>query len=355
MAKQADARRVNPEKLRDYASCALSKVGVPKKDADTTAHILVEADLRGVDSHGVAHLYSFYIQGIQKGRINAKPSMKVVRGSPTTAWIDGDKGLGFVNGARAMTEAIRMARRSGSGWVSVCNSTHYGAGAYYAMMGLEHDMLGFSLTVGGNIVAAPGGSGKLMAANVIAIAAPGNKYGPFVLDMATSVVAGGKLEIAARQGVRVPEGWIVDKQGRSTTDPELYFKGEAAILPLGGTIPLGAYKGFGLALWVDIMAGLLSGDGGGLLRKKGGTDHAFGAIRVDAFPSGGNFKQLMDEMIEKLHKAPTVPGVDKILYPGERENLIAEERSRNGIPLHPKVIEELETMSRDLHLRMDIW
>jgi LDH2 family malate/lactate/ureidoglycolate dehydrogenase len=350
-----ESGRADPQKLESLASAALRKAGVPKADADTTAHIIVDADLRGVDSHGVAHLYSFYVQGVQKGRINAKPDLEIAHGSPTTASLDGDKGLGFVVGHRAMSEAIDMARKSGLGWVSVCNSTHYGAGAYYAMMALEHDMIGFSLTVGGNIVAGPGGKGRLVGANVLAVAAPGNRYGPFVLDMATSVVAGGKLEIAHRQGTKVPEGWVVDSEGRPITDPGVYFANSGAILPLGSTISHGAYKGFGLILLVDILAGLLSGDGGSLLHLKGGPSHAFGAFRIDAFPAGGEFKSLMDDMIEKVHAAPTVEGAGQMMYPGERENLIQQERSTKGVPLHPKVVEELEKMCKDLDLPWDIW
>jgi len=346
--------RANPQKLVEYASQALRKVGVPKDDADITAHILVQADLRGVDSHGVAHLYSFYVQGVKKGEINARPNLRVIRGSPTTASLDGDRGLGFVVGHTAMSEAINMARESGSGWVTVYNSTHYGAGAYYAMMALEHAMVGFSFTTGGTIVAAPGSVGRTVGANVIAVAAPGVKHGPFVLDMATSVVAGGKLEIALREGTTVPEGWAIDKEGHPLTDPKAFPEG-GAILPLGSTISHGAYKGFGLALVVDILAGLLSGGGGSLLHRKGGPGHAFGALRIDAFPTGGDFMKLMDAMIEKVHAAPTVKGVERVMYPGERENLIQEERSRNGIPLHPKIVADLHTMAQELDIPLDIW
>jgi LDH2 family malate/lactate/ureidoglycolate dehydrogenase len=350
-----DAKRVNPQKLRDFASLALEKVGVPKSDAGNTAQILVEADLRGVDSHGVGHLYSFYVQGIQKGRINPTPKLEIKHGGPTTASLDGDKGLGFVVGHKAMSESIRMAQEHGSGWVAVCNSTHYGAGAYYAMMALEHNMIGFSFTTGGTIVAAPGGAGRLVGANVIAIAAPGGEHGPFVLDMATSVVAGGKLEIALREGSSVPEGWAVDKDGHPVTDPKAYYENDGAILPLGSTISHGAYKGFGLAILVDLLAGMLSGDGGSLLHLKGGPSHAFGALRIDAFPSGGDFGSLMDAMVGKIHGAPTVEGAGGIMYPGERENLIQDERSRDGIPLHPKIVDELQTMSQELDIPMDIW
>lgn len=282
--------------------------------------------------------------------------MVLHKGSPTTGVLDGDAGLGFVAGRRAMNDAMAMAREHGSGWVSVRNSSHYGAGAYYSMMALEHDMVGFSFTVGGNIVAAPGGKGRLVGANVISVAAPGRVHGPLVLDMATGVVAGGKLEIARREGKPAPVGWAVDQEGRPITDPEAYFRNEqGAVLPLGGAIESGAYKGFGLAMVVDILCGLLSGGGGGLLRLDKRTNHAFGALRINAFPSGADFKEMMDAMIEKIHAAPTLPGMPRLMYPGERENLIYAERSRAGIPLHPKIVAELEQMARDLGLTMDIW
>ncbi len=350
-----ERRRANPEKLIKFGSLAFQKVGVPKADADITSHIIVQADLRGIDSHGVGHLYSFYVKGIQSGRINPRCAVKVNKGSPTTAVVDGDAGLGFIGGYRAMEAAMDMAQEYGSGWVSVRNSNHFGAGGFYAMMALDRKMIGFSFTVGGNIVAMPGSKGRPVGANVIAIAAPGNKSGPMVLDMATSVVAGGKFEIANREEKPTPPSWGVDKSGKPITDPRVFNTDPGAILPLGGTVEAGAYKGFGLAMFVDVLCGVLSGTGGSLLRYDKRTSHAFGALRIDAFPSGRDFGDQIDAMIEQIHAQPVWPGQKPVMYPGERENLMAAERGKNGIPLHPKIVAELEEMSDTLGLDMDIW
>jgi len=295
-----------------------------------------------------------YVQGVAQGRINPTPDIKVSRGSHTTASVDGDGGLGFVVGHRAMSEAIGMAQEHGSGWVTVGNSNHYGAGAYYAMMALDHDMIGFSFTSAGPLVAPPGGIEPLVGGNVIAAAAPGKKYGPLVLDMATCVVARGKLEIAARQGNSVPEGWAIDGNGQPLTDPERFFSEGGAVLPLGSTVSHGAYKGFGLALVVEVLAGLLSG-AGSFIPMTAGVCHAFGALRLDGFPTATDFKESMDAMIENIHSAPTVEGAAPVMYPGERENLVREERLKQGIPLHPRVVEDLQAMGEELGIPLEIW
>lgn len=345
--------RADPSRLRAFASQAFQRVGVPVGDADRTAAIMVEADLRGIDSHGVGHLHGLYIQGIEQGRINPAPDVRVSRGSHTTASVDGDGGLGFVVGYRAMSEAISMAGEHGSGWVTVGNSNHYGAGAYYAMMALDHDMVGFSFTSAGPLVAPPGGIEPLVGGNVIAVAAPGKQYGPFVLDMATCVVARGKIEIAARQGIGVPEGWATDTNGQPLTDPEKFFSEGGAILPLGSAVSHGAYKGFGLALVVEVLAGLLSGVGS-FVPMTAGACHAFGALWLDGFPTATGFKGLMDAMIENIHSAPVIEGAAPVMYPGERENLTREERSKEGIPLHPRIVEDLQAMGEELGIPLEI-
>ncbi|MDP2947971.1 MAG: Ldh family oxidoreductase [Chloroflexota bacterium] len=355
---EGNSWRANPEKLTRFVAVALQKAGIPKPDADLTAEVLVQADLRGVHSHGVERLYivpgSQYIKNIQAGKLNPHPNIVVRRGSLTTATVDGDRGLGFVVSCRAMNEAIEMARKNGSGWVSVYNSTHYGAGAYYSMMAPPHDMVGFSFTTGGNIVGAPGGRGKPVGANVISVAAPGKRCGPFVLDMATCVAPGGRMRIAARSGKKLPEGWGVNDDGTPMTDANEFNEGRGALLPLGSTIENGAYKGFGLALVVDILTGLLSGSGGAMLHTKKGGSHAFGALRVDAFPGGEDFKDQMDALIEKIHSIPPLPGFKGVMYPGERENVLCEERLKSGIPLEDEVVDSLKAMARDLGIPMDV-
>jgi len=349
-------RKVNGQRLERFVSMAFQEVGVPLGDADLTAKILVDADLRGIDSHGVINLHGTYIKGIQGGTINPTPEIKISLGSPTTASVDGDNGLGFVVSHRAMDECIRMARECGTGWATACNSTHSGAGAYYVLMAARQDMIGIHCSTGGSTVAAPGGKGRLIGNNVIAFGAPGRKHGPFVLDMAPTMAIANKLHMLQWEGKRMPEGWAIDSEGRPITDPNVYFAAPGAILPLGSSPAFGVHKGFGLLLVSDILTGLLSGDGGSMLRRKGEHSHAFCAIRIDAFPTGGDFKDLMDTMLERLHATPTVEGVGRIRYPGERGNLTYKERSASGIPLRQNVVDDLQRMSEALHLPMDdIW
>ena len=347
-------RRADPQKLLRFVSSAFQGVAVPVGDADLTAKILVDADLRGIDSHGVINLGG-YIQGLQTGTINPRPEIKISVGSPTTVSVDGDKGLGFVVSHRAMEECLRMAKVYGTGWATACNSNHSGAGAYYVLMAAKQDMIGIHSSSGGSTVAAPGGKGRLIGNNVIAFAAPGRKHGPFVLDMAPTMAIANKLHMLQWEGKRMPEGWAIDSEGRPITDPKVYFATEGAILPLGSTAANGVHKGFGLLLLSDILTGLLSGDGGSMFRRHGEHTHAFCALRIDAFPTGGDFKDLMDAMIEKLHATPTVAGVGRIRYPGERGNLTYTERSANGIPLRQNVVDDLQRMSEALKLPMDVW
>jgi L-2-hydroxycarboxylate dehydrogenase (NAD+) len=350
------SKRANPNKLKQFASLAFQRVGVSLSDADLTAEILVDADLRGIDSHGVINLYGYYIKGIQNGAINRNPRLQISSGSPTTASVDGDNGLGFVVSHRAMSESIRMAKEFGTGWTTVCNSNHSGAGAYYVLMAAKQDMIGIHSSSGGSTVAAPGGRGRLIGNNVIAFAAPGKKHGPFVLDMAPTMAIANKLHKLQWEGKSMPVCWAVDSKGHPITDPNVYFREEGAILPLGSTAANGVHKGFGLLLVSDILTGLLSGDGGSMFRRKGEHTHLFCALRIDAFPSAGVFKDLMDEMVEKLHATPTIEGAGSIRYPGERGNLTYIERSAKGIPLRPNVVDDLQKMSEDLNLPMDkIW
>lgn len=353
--KDDAARKAHPQKLLRFVSSAFQCVAVPVGDADLAAKILVDADLRGIDSHGVMNLGG-YIQGLRAGTINPRPEIAISVGSPTTASVDGDNGLGLVVSHRAMEECLRMAKVYGTGWATACHSNHSGAGAYYVLMAAEQGMIGIHSSSGGSTVAAPGGKGRLIGNNVLAFAAPGKTHGPFVLDMAPTMAIANKLHMLQWQGKKMPEGWAIDSQGRPITDPNVYFATEGAILPLGGSAANGVHKGFGLLLLSDILTGLLSGDGGSMFRRKGEHTHVFCALRINAFPTGGDFTDLMDAMVEKLHATPTVQGVGRIRYPGERGNLTYRERSANGIPLRPHVVEALQALSRELTLSLDdVW
>ena len=346
---------VDAGRLTDFAAKALQKMGVPEEDARITARILVAADLRGVDSHGVAHLAPFYIRRIRNGLINVRPQITVFSHASSTVIMDGDEGLGFVVGYRAMTEAMRRAEKTGSGFVAVRNSTHFGAGAYYAMMALQRDMIGISLTQGGKGIVAPGSRGKGIGLNVISVAVPAKEEAPFVLDMATGVVAGGKLELAARNGTPIPEGWAVDMDGNPVTE---VAKATGGILPLGGIPRLGSYKGFGLTVIVDILCSTLSG-GLSIPEKESGpstvgkANHFFGALRIDGFMPANEFKKRMDAMIQAHHELPKALGVDRIYLAGEVEQETEKQR-RQGLTLHPSVLASLQEVAKELNIEYDL-
>jgi len=341
--------------LGRFAEALLAKLGVPAEDARVTAELLLDTDLRGIESHGMAHLVDFYVRRIQSGEIEPRPTFATTHDALSAATIDGGRGLGFVVGERAMRLAIEKARATGSGWVSVGNSTHYGAGSCYAMMALPENMIGFSFTTGGRRMTPPGGLGRTMGLNVISVAAPTPRGFPYVLDMATSVVAAGKLEIAQRRGTPVPEGWAVDAEGRPLTDPQAWDQ-SCMLLPLGGLASTGAFKGFGLAILVDILTGALSGFGTST-EIDGGRNAAqcFGALRIDAFVELETYMERMGGMIDAIKRTPTLEGVDEVRIPGELEHALAESRRKAGtVPMHPAVLDGFRQAADELGVPFDL-
>ena len=342
---------VNPAKLTDLVFRAFRKVGLSEEDARIATDIVIITDLRGIDSHGVARLWMSYVRGLREGRINPKPNIQVISHAPATAIVDGDQGLGFIVGHRAMEEAIRRAAQTGAGFVSVRNSTHFGAGGNYAMQALKHDMIGISMTQGGKDIVVPGSHGRGEYINVIAIAVPTGLDAPFVLDMATGVVAFGKIEIASREGKTLPVGWAVDKDGQPVTDPKKFREAGGGLLPLGGSPALGAYKGWGLAIAVDVLTGVLSA--APPTNQMAGT-HFFGALRIDSFRPAAEFKKSMAEMVQGYHELPKAPGVERIFIPGEPEAEIEKRRRAEGIPLNPSVADSLKEMAQALGIEYSL-
>jgi L-2-hydroxycarboxylate dehydrogenase (NAD+) len=349
---------VDPGKLTQFSAKVLQKVGVPEEDAERTAGMLVAADLRGIDSHGVSHLGSLYIRRIKEGLINPKPQIKMVSHAQATAVMDGDRGLGFVVGYHAMTEALKRAVEIGAGFVSVRNSTHCGAASTYAMMALPQNMIGIALTTGGRAMVVPGSAGRGAGINVISVAVPTRGDAAFVLDMATTVVAGSKFEIALRSGqATVPEGWAVDKTGKPLTDPTKYAE-EGALLPLGGQPETGAFKGFGLSVLVDILCSILAGSVSisELLTQPNTAlraNHFFGALKIDGFMPADDFARAMAGMVKVYHDLPKAPGVEKIYLAGEVEHEIEKQR-RQGIPLDQQVITSLRELAAELGVEYDL-
>ena len=342
-------------KVQALGERLFAALGVPDADARLTVQTLIEADLRGVESHGVAHLAGFYVRRLRRELINPQPDIRVVSDAPAAAVIDGDLGLGFVVAHRAIDLAMEKAQAAGVAFVTVKNSTHLGAGFHYALKAARRDMIGISITTGGNIVVPPGATKRTYGANVISVAAPTGKGFEYVLDGSTSAVAGGKLEIAARRGTSIPEGWALDETGAPTTDPTVLAR-DGGLLPLGGSPEMGAYKGFGLGIFADVMSGVLSGSGASLsLPPTGAASHCLAAIRIDAFLPMSEFIRHMDGMIDGLKAAERQPGVDEILIPGELEARLERERLTDGaIPLHPAVIESLKTAAEKLNVPFDL-
>jgi len=349
-----DNRRCfNSDKLEVFSSNVLQKLGVPEDDANITAKMLVDSDLRGVESHGVAHLSPFYVNWIKQGKVKIKPEFKLTSNSSISAIMDGDSGLGFVAGYHATLEAIERSKKFGAGFVSVKNSTHFGAAAYYSMMPLKHDMIGIAMTAGGRFMMAPGSSKRAGGLNPIAVAVPAYKRHPFVLDMSTSVVAYGKIEIAKRQGKAIPEGWAVDENNNFITDTPKINIGDnqwkGGLVPLGGLPETGGFKGFGLAVLVDIFCTILSG-----AALDTSMNHFFGAIRIDGFRPVKEFKQQMDQLIDSIESLPILPGSEKLYAAGGPENKNMQERKKNGIPLDEEVIRSLKELSEELNTTFDV-
>src|ERR1700756_79308 len=345
------------EILREFSCPLFGHLGVPEEDARTAATVLQAADLRGIDSHGVARLHS-YFDMLTLGRINPSPEIKVLRSTPSTATIDGDNGLGLVVGPHANRFAMDMAERFGSGWVSVQNTNHYGIAGYYVLKALERNLIGWAMTNSTKLVAPLWGAERMLGTNPIAIGFPGKEEPPIVIDMATSAAAYGKIEIARRRGEPIPEGWAVDSEGRDTTDPNDMING-GALLPLGSDPERGGHKGYALAIMVDVLCGALSGANWGpftppfALRQEiparsvgKGIGHFFGAMRIDGFIEADEFKLQMDDFIRTFRATKPAPGTNGPLIPGDPEREAEKIRSRQGVPLIMPVVEELRAISK---------
>lgn len=347
------------EQLKNFTRAVFLEIGCPEEQADTATEVLLSADLRGVDSHGVARLVG-YVRLWEAGRINPKPEIKIVHESPSTAVVDGDSGLGLVVAPEAMRIAIEKAKNAGTGWVAVRNSNHYGIAGYHAMQALQHDMIGLSMTNASPLVSPTYAAERLLGTNPIAVAVPAREQPPFVADFATTTAANGKLEILQRKEMPAPSGWIQDAKGHSSTNPH-ELKNGGALLPLGGDVERGSHKGYCLGSIVDILSGVLGGANYGpwvppfvsflpLAPDPVGTGigHFFGAMRVDAFRPAEEFKTNMDTWINRFRQAKTVEGQKKVLIPGDPEREMEAVRRKEGIPLLPPVVKDLQDLSKKL-------
>ena len=356
--------RVGHKVLTEYVTSAVAKLGVPPDDARAAAEVLVSADLRGIDSHGVARTRR-YVQGLRDGVMVARPEIRVVRETGVTALLDGGAGLGQVVGVRGMRLAMERAVAVGSGFVAVRNSNHYGIAGYYSMMALEKGLIGISMTNAAPLVVPTFGRDAILGTNPLSVAVPAGSERPFVLDMATGVVTRGKLEEYERHEEPLFPGWATDSKGLPTSDANEVLRNlvgrlGGGILPLGGAgEELGGHKGYGLALLVDILCGILPGAGhtASVYSKDesgrplpANIGHFFGALRVDGFRPLSEFKDAMDDIIRVLRSSAKAQGQDRIFIHGEKEWEMTDERMRLGIPLHPMVIADLRNLGKELEV-----
>jgi len=343
------------QNLHQFTQHIFQSIGCSAEDAELATNVLLSADLRGVDSHGVARL-SGYVRLWEAGRINATPDVRVVHETPSTAVVDGDRGLGLVVAPKAMAVAIQKAAQVGTGWVSVRNSNHYGIAGYHAMQALSYDMIGLAMTNASPLVAPTHATERLLGTNPIAVAIPAQEQPPFVADFATTTAANGKLEILQRKNLEAPTGWIQDAVGQDSVNPH-ELKAGGALLPLGGET--GSHKGYCLGSIVDIFSAVLSGANYGPwvppfvsflplpANPVGeGIGHFFGAMRVDAFRPAAEFKAHMDNWITTFRNAKTKAGQEVVLIPGDPERLTEQERRTTGIPLLELVIKDLESLGQ---------
>jgi L-2-hydroxycarboxylate dehydrogenase (NAD+) len=344
-------------RLHEFCVRVFRHLGVPEDAARLSADVLSSADRRGIDSHGVARLRTYY-DLITIGRINPRPRPRVVRETPSTAAVDGDNGLGLVIGPWANDIAMEKAAAAGSGWVAACNTNHYGIAGYYVLKAIERDLIGWSMTNASKGVAPLWGGERMLGTNPIAIGFPAGAEPPMVLDMATCTVAYGKIEIAMREGKAIPLGWAIDRHGHPTTDPHAMHDG-GALTPLGSDREHGGHKGYGLALAVDVLTAVLSGANWGPFapafaltqaepeRHVGkGIGHFFGAMRVDAFRDVAEFKASMDDLIRTLRATRPAPGTSGPLIPGDPERFAQAQRDAQGVPLGRAVLEDLRDIAR---------
>ena len=340
--------RVDEQELRTTVQSLFESYGLPPEDAAVVADALVEADLMGISSHGVSnYIELLYVPGLTKGTIAPRPEFEVVRETACTALVDGGGGMGHVVGARAMRLAIAKAAEHGIGMVTVRNSRHYGAAGYYSKMALDEDMIGLSLTNADGLVTPTHGKEAQLGTNPVAVAVPTDRQPPFLLDMATSTVPLGKIMLAMREGREIPLGWAADQEGRPTTDPRIAFQA-MNLLPLGGTYEQGSHKGYGLGMVVDILCGLLSGDGAARGETIGTSmGHFFGALDVSHFLPVEGFKAEMDDYLARLQQTAAADPEEPVIYAGIKEARAREERLREGIPLHAGVVAYLRELCEE--------
>ena len=350
MGSNVEPSRFEPSVLEAFADRAFRAVGVGAQDAKAVAELMIRSDLGGSDTHGIFRL-KMYIGGLKAGKIKAEPNISVERETANTAVVNGDGGLGHLTMSYASNLAIEKAKKHGMSWVGVNHGNHAGPGWLWAKMALEHDMIGmYSAVASVNHVPPWGGTELLLGTNPIAFAVPAAEEPAVVLDMATTVAAAGKVQVRAKTGEPMPEGWMIDKEGNPLTDASRHQEGY--FLPIGGA------KGYGLSLMLALLAGTLNGAATGKgvpaytkpSSEPVNTGQFISMISLSAFGDVGKFKGEVDRVVDELHSSPLMPGFDDIKVPGENSHAREQDRRANGIPLPGVLVDDLNGLASDLEI-----
>jgi len=346
----SDPILVDHVRLRYFIALAFEAVGMPAADARTVASLMADADLQGSDGHGVIRLVP-YLKRIRSGGVNLKPDIRIEKERAAMALVNGDNAMGHLVMKRAAEIAIEKAKTAGVAWVGTRWSNHAGPASLYAKMMLPHDMLGLYFAVGNaNHLPPWGGVEMLLSTNPVAAAIPAGEEPPIVLDMATTVAAYGKVKAKASRGEMMPEGWMVDREGKPLLDPKRAAEG--FLLPIGG------YKGYGLALVVGLLAGTLNGAAMGRdvidfnadAQTATNTGQAIVAIDPSAFGEVAEFKAAVDKLIRDLRGSERMAGVEHIFMPGEQSQQKAARQKKEGIALAPSLMQTLDRLAEQLDI-----
>ena len=338
-APSAEFRRFRYEDLLQFCRAVLERLDVPPDDATKAAECLLEAELRGVDSHGLVRL-PVYGKRIQAGVLKARPAITVQPRYAAVALVDGDNGMGPVVGCRAMDEALDLAETAGIGFVGVRRSNHFGSAAFYVKRAIRRGLIGLAISNAPPNMAAFGGRERFLGTNPMAVGIPAGEEEPLIFDASSSVVARGKIIVAAHRGKPIPEGWAIDPEGKPTTDARAALAG--AVLPFGGP------KGSAISFIIDILSGVLTGASFALhlntledLKTEQNLGQVFAAVRTDLFLPAGDFAKRADEIMRMLKACATAPGVARVLVPGELEYRLESRNRELGIPVAGEVVAQL--------------
>jgi len=345
-----DNNLVEAESLRQFCIEALEKAGVPADDARIVAEMQVEADLRGVYTHGTGAIYG-YVQRLKQNGTNPRPNITIVKESPHHALVDGDRGLGQLVAFKSMEMCVAKARQNGMAAVGVRRSTHFGATANYSMMALEDDLIGFATTNAAAMIAPTGGLTGIFGTNPVSFAVPTGHSYPMVLDIAVTVAAQQKIVQALREERKIPLSWGLDSEGKPTNDPRTALL--SGLMP-----PIGEYKGYGLAMVVEVLSAILTGAYFGRATEPStwrpdstlNVGHFFAALDPTIFMPIDEFKSRMEKLIEQIRGSTLMPGVEKVYIPGEIEYQKKEQSLKKGIPLPPATLSQLERLQQEMEL-----